>query len=82
MKFVIGLGNPGVKYRSTKHNVGFAVVKRIAEEYHIDIDRKAYSAYLGKGRIAGEGVVLVLPQTYMNLSGKAVEELFRNEIKK
>ncbi len=81
MKFVIGLGNPGLKYRLTKHSIGFNVVKAVAKEYGIKIAKRLDSSLIGTGRIAGEDVMLVLPQTYMNLSGKAVEELFRNDIK-
>jgi len=81
MKFIVGLGNPGLEYRNTKHNVGFSVVKALAKEYDIDLDQKLYSALLGRGHIMGEDVVLALPQTYMNLSGKTVGELFRQEIK-
>ena len=81
MKFIIGLGNPGLKYRSTKHNIGFNVVKEIAKRAGIKISEKRYGSLLGRGRISGKEVVLVLPRTYMNLSGKAVEELFREEAK-
>ena len=82
MKYIIGLGNPDPKYRTTKHNVGFNVVRRIAKDYGIRVSRQSYSfVSIGKGRISGREVMLVLPQTYMNLSGKAVEELFRNDIK-
>ena len=81
MKYIIGLGNPGPKYRTTKHNVGFNVVKRIAKDYGIKINKESHASLLGKGRISGRDVMLVLPETYMNLSGKAVEELFRNDIK-
>src|SRR3989338_11476598 len=81
MKYIIGLGNTGPKYRTTKHNVGFNVVKRIAKDYGIKINKESHASLLGKGRISGRDVMLVLPETYMNLSGKAVEELFRNDIK-
>lgn len=81
MKYIIGLGNPGLKYRLTKHSIGFNVVKSIAKDHHIKINKDLYSSLAGKGRILGEDVTLVLPQTFMNMSGKAVEELFRNEIK-
>lgn len=81
MKYIIGLGNPGLEYKTTKHNVGFRVVKELAKECGIDVDRSGYSSLLGTGRIEGEDVTLVLPQTYMNLSGKAIEELVRKEDK-
>lgn len=81
MKFIIGLGNPGSEYAGTKHNVGFAVVREIAAEYGIAIDNEVHSSFLGKGRINGETAVLFLPQTFMNLSGKAVAELFSEQVK-
>lgn len=81
MKFIIGLGNPGGEYTGTKHNVGFAVVHEIAREYGIEIDKEIHHSLIGKGRINGETVVLFLPQTYMNLSGKAVAELFDEMVK-
>src|SRR3989338_3212819 len=81
MKFIIGLGNPGLEYKSTKHNIGFAIVKLLAKENDIKINKKLHFSLVGKGKIAGEDAVLVLPQTYMNLSGNAVSELFRKEIK-
>jgi PTH1 family peptidyl-tRNA hydrolase len=81
MKFIIGLGNPGGEYSGTKHNIGFAVVHEIAKEYGIEIDKEIHSSLMGKGRINGESVVLFLPQTYMNLSGKAVADLFDEQVK-
>ena len=81
MKYIIGLGNPGEEYEGTRHNIGFAVVRGIARKYGISIDKEVHSSLLGKGRINGEGVALFLPQTYMNLSGKAVSELFEEQIK-
>lgn len=81
MKVIIGLGNPGLEYRSTKHNVGFAVVKELAKEFKIKIKEKSYAALVGRGRIAGEEVALVFPQTYMNRSGDTAEDIFRAEAK-
>lgn len=81
MKFIIGLGNPGLEYNHTKHNMGFEVVKGLAKEYGIRINRKLHFSLTGRGRIAGQDVSLVLPQTFMNLSGKAVGELFSHEVK-
>lgn len=80
MKYIIGLGNPGLEYRSTKHNIGFSVVKELAKENKIKLKDKRYSAIMGRGMISGEEVVLVLPQTYMNRSGDTVGDLVRNEI--
>jgi len=81
MKFIIGLGNPGLEYRSTRHNVGFNVVKLLAKEGGIKLNKKLNFSLIGRGKIKGEDVTLVLPQTYMNLSGNAVGELFDKEIK-
>jgi len=81
MKIIVGLGNPGLEYRATKHNVGFEVVKALAKESDIKINSKMHFSLVGRGKISGEDVILVLPQTYMNLSGNAVGELFRRETK-
>ena len=81
MKYIVGLGNPGLEYENTKHNIGFEVVKTIAEEEGVAITKEIHSSLSGKGRAEGEPIVLFLPQTYMNLSGKAVAGLFREEIK-
>lgn len=81
MKYIIGLGNPGLEYRSTKHNIGFSVVKELAKENKVKIKEKRYSALIGRGRISGEEVVLVLPQTYMNRSGDTVGDIVRDEVK-
>lgn len=75
MKIIVGLGNPGPEYRYTKHNIGFEVVKAIAKENKIKINKETHFSLFGKGRISGTDVLLVLPQTYMNLSGNAVGEL-------
>ena len=80
MKYIIGLGNPGLEYRDTKHNIGFSVVKELAKENKIKIKEKRCSAIIGKGRISSLEVVLVLPQTYMNRSGDTVGDLVRDEI--
>ena len=79
MKFIIGLGNPGLEYRSTKHNVGFAVVKELAKEFKIKIKEKKYAALVGRGKILGQDAVLVFPQTYMNRSGDTVSDIVREE---
>ena len=74
---LIGLGNPGRKYLQTRHNAGFLVVDRIAEEVNIKLDQKGFQAVYGKGQFNGEQVLLVKPQTFMNLSGDAVGPLIR-----
>ena len=81
MKFIVGLGNPGEEYTGTKHNIGFAVVKEFAKECGINMKKKMHFSLLGRGKVSGEDVTLVLPQTYMNLSGNAVGELVRREVK-
>ena len=74
MFIIAGLGNPDEKYQGTRHNVGFDVVDRLAEKYQIAVDTKKHRALIGKGVIEGQKVLLVKPQTYMNLSGEAVHE--------
>lgn len=77
MKAIIGLGNPGLKFRSNRHNVGFLVVKSLARKFNIRLRRRECSCLLGKGRIGGYEVVLALPLTYMNLSGQAVSAVVK-----
>ncbi len=72
---IVGLGNPGPEYKNTRHNIGFAVVEALAKENKIKLNKKTHFSVFGEGRIAGVEVLLVLPQTYMNLSGKAVGEI-------
>lgn len=74
--FVIaGLGNPGREYAETKHNVGFCVIDRLAEKYHIDVTKFKQKALIGDGNINGRRVLLVKPQTFMNLSGESIREI-------
>jgi len=75
MLFIIGLGNPGTKFNGTRHNIGFEVIERLAYDYHIKLDRKKHKAFVGQGVIKGEKVVLMKPQTYMNLSGEAIADV-------
>ncbi len=72
MHIIVGLGNPTSKYDGTRHNVGFHVIDLIADKYNINVDGKKNKAYIGKGMIEGQKVILVKPQTYMNLSGESV----------
>jgi PTH1 family peptidyl-tRNA hydrolase len=71
---IVGLGNPGREYERTRHNAGFMLVDLLALEAGIKLDKKGKGVW-GKGRIAGEEVVLLKPQTFMNLSGEAVSEV-------
>lgn len=75
MFIIIGLGNPGPEYRGTRHNAGFEVIDVLADKYNIPVDTKKHKAYIGKGMIEGQKVILVKPQTYMNLSGESVGSL-------
>ena len=75
MFIIAGLGNPDRQYEGTRHNVGFDVIDRIAEKYNIAVDTKKHRAYIGKGIIRGQKVILAKPQTYMNLSGESIRSL-------
>jgi PTH1 family peptidyl-tRNA hydrolase len=77
VKLIVGLGNPGRNYRWTRHNVGFLLVERLAEENGIDISKKGLKSIYGRGKIGPEDVILAKPQTFMNLSGEAVGQLLR-----
>ncbi|CUX34144.1 aminoacyl-tRNA hydrolase [Clostridium sp. C105KSO13] len=77
MYIIAGLGNPDSQYEGTRHNVGFEVIDAIADKYNIDIDTKKHRAFIGKGIIGGEKVILAKPQTYMNLSGESVGSLVK-----
>ena len=75
MYIIVGLGNPGIKYAGTRHNIGFNAVTRIADDYNISMNIKKHKAVCGTGFIAGNKVLLAMPQTFMNLSGEIVREL-------
>ena len=72
---IVGLGNPGARYRDTRHNVGFACVDRLAERWGIALNDRRRTVALGQGYREGAPVVLAKPRTFMNLSGEAVEYL-------
>ncbi|MBQ9983999.1 MAG: aminoacyl-tRNA hydrolase [Lachnospiraceae bacterium] len=72
MKLIVGLGNPTAKYDKTRHNVGFEVIDRLADEYNIAVDTAKHKGFYGKGKIEGQSVILLKPMTYMNLSGESV----------
>ena len=75
MYVIAGLGNPGREYEGTRHNVGFMTLDALADKYNIDVREKAFKGLIGKGVIEGNKVILVKPQTYMNLSGESVRAL-------
>ena len=72
MKLIVGLGNPGKKYEHTRHNMGFDVVDLFSELAMIDVDKEAFKGLLGRGRVFNEDVLVLKPQTFMNLSGESV----------
>lgn len=76
MYIIVGLGNPEEEYSNTRHNMGFDVINKLAKKYEIEMNRKKFNSIYGNGIIEGEKVILVKPQTYMNLSGEAVKEFF------
>ena len=75
MFLIVGLGNPGSNYENTRHNVGFKVVDAIAQEFSININKVKFKGIIGDGIYNGQKVVLLKPQTYMNLSGQSVVEV-------
>ena len=72
MKIIAGLGYPGREYAGTRHNIGFSVIEQLADQYNISMTEKKHKAVYGRGRIEGEKVILLEPQTYMNLSGESI----------
>lgn len=74
MYVIIGLGNPGKEYENTRHNMGFKAIDALAADAGIEVKKSRFHSLLGQGRIAGEKVLLVKPQTYMNRSGIAARE--------
>ena len=72
VKMLVGLGNPGPKYQWTRHNAGFMVLDRFCRESGIAVTRKTFSALFGEGSFQGERLLLLKPQTFMNLSGRSV----------
>ena len=74
MYIIAGLGNPDRKYAGTRHNIGFDVITYLSDKYDISLSKTGFKSKLGQGFLAGEKVLLMKPQTYMNLSGEAVGE--------
>lgn len=77
MKLIVGLGNPGKDYEKTRHNAGFMCIDEVASRLDFHFDTKKFKAILAMGFVNGEKVILMKPQTYMNLSGEAVGECVR-----
>jgi len=74
MYIIAGLGNPGLKYRNTRHNAGFTAIDALAEKNRLHFVKKRFQGITAEGVIAGEKVLLLKPYTYMNLSGEAISE--------
>ena len=84
VKLIAGLGNPGEQYQSSRHNLGFLTLDYLAGRHDIPLKKQGFEALFGKGIIGNERILLAKPQTYMNLSGIALERLvsyFRVDIK-
>lgn len=75
LNVIVGLGNPGNKYENTRHNVGFSTIDLLSVKHGIKVDRLKHRALTGDGSIKGERVLLVKPQTFMNLSGESVRDI-------
>lgn len=72
MKLIIGLGNPGKEYDKTRHNIGFEAIDAIANAHNISVNKSKFKGLFGEGFIGTSKVILVKPQTYMNLSGESI----------
>ena len=73
LSLIVGLGNPGAEYAQTRHNAGFWFVEQLADQYHINLKKDPkFNAYSGRGQIEGHDVRLLIPTTFMNLSGQSV----------
>ncbi|MFQ6861495.1 MAG: aminoacyl-tRNA hydrolase [Beduini sp.] len=77
MKLIVGLGNPGREYENTRHNCGFMMIDRLADQLKVEINQAKFKGLYVKTKIEGEDVILLKPQTYMNLSGESIGEVMR-----
>lgn len=75
MYLIVGLGNPGVAYKGTRHNIGFEVIDKLTFDYNININKVKHKAHIGEGQINGEKIIFAKPQTYMNLSGESISAI-------
>ena len=75
MKLIVGLGNPGIEYQFTPHNLGFLAIDRVANEYGVEVRNRNCRALTARAVIENQQVLLAKPETYMNLSGLSVREL-------
>lgn len=72
MKLIVGLGNPGKEYEKTRHNCGFMVIDKLAEKLNVNVDQNKFKGLYVKVKYHGDDIILLKPQTYMNLSGESV----------
>ncbi|WP_426753626.1 aminoacyl-tRNA hydrolase [Myxococcus sp. Y35] len=77
MKLIVGLGNPGREYERHRHNIGFMVVEALLSRARADLNQEKFAARVGQGTLAGERILFLEPQTFMNLSGRSVAEAAR-----
>lgn len=77
MYLIAGLGNPGKDYIKTRHNIGFEVISKLAYDYNIDMNKNKFKSIVGDGIVNSEKVMLAMPQTYMNLSGESIRDLYK-----
>jgi len=77
MRLIFGLGNPGIQYRNTRHNLGFMVIDRLSQLHKIELDTFSYHAWLGEGFLAQEKILLAKPLTFVNEAGKSLAEIKR-----
>ena len=75
MKLIVGLGNPGARYEFTRHNMGFLVLDELARQLNVPLSQRGFEACFGKGKLGQTALILVKPQTFMNLSGPAVRKI-------
>jgi len=76
MFLIVGLGNPGRAYEGTRHNAGFLVIDRLSQDLEAPVEQKKFTALIGRAQIGAAKVMLVKPQTFMNLSGESVRRIF------
>ncbi len=77
MYLIVGLGNPEKDYSNTRHNMGFHAINKIAKQYEIEITRNKFKGIYGTGNIEGKKVILLKPQTFMNLSGESIKAIIQ-----
>ena len=77
MFLIVGLGNPENEYANTRHNMGFDTINKLAKQYHIDLNKSQFKGIYGTGIIENKKVLLLKPQTYMNLSGESIIEVIQ-----